>query len=723
MHRTPAAVKYSALVLALLSLPAWATEVEVTVANGTKTLAAALSDEGKTLGLADDLVKLGSGTLDLGSNPGYTGNIHVREGVVYATQNDAFGTGAGWTKVYDGAQIQTYTNVLKTLSFSNEKFFIEGKGPDNNGAIWCRSTSDQNSSVRPLGNGITLTGDALITDTKRHDIFGTTDLGGHTLTLAGSGSTFSFENSTTTNGNVVMSGARGVFPTQCKFAGDATSVLTMTNNATFYMCWSRLENAVWTLDMAQASFQLSKDGQDNQWNGPVRLAKMTKVTANGDAETYATLRFPKKVTGDGGLVFDGNYQELRIGGRDNDFKGGVTMKNGRIRVDADGALPRDGGWLHLTNSVVKFNGALSCALPPVEFSGTGYVAACSGTWKDTVLKTGDGELLYESNLGADLLDVRGGKIRFTPKTLQPGLYYGSVKYSDTAGAYTAFSTPLLATNSITLNMPMMEKAGWSAYVLVTYCGYIWNTNSVDTTWTWHCCIDDACDVWIDGERVIQQKGWTTIITKNITLSPGPHSFMVRAYNGDGGSGASNANGAWKDSNGNNCNTKGLAVDRQARGETSNSDYYTTLCDPGDGTLFTCAANLPAFATMRFAPGTGIDFGGYGYELAHLVGFPSVTNGNLTVTGDWTVDGALLKGGACARSSGKVAFAPGATFAVDDVRWGTDGANGLPLLVAEGGIEGEPSLIGQSRYGRHLVKSADGKSLMFYASSGCVIIFR
>ena len=256
MHRTPAAVKYSALVLALFSLPAWATEVEVTVANGTKTLAAALSDEGKTLGLADDLVKLGSGTLDLGSNPGYTGNIHVREGVVYATQNDAFGTGDGWTKVYDGAQIQTYTNVLKTLSFSNEKFFIEGKGPDNNGAIWCRSTSDQNSSVRPLGNGITLTGDALITDTKRHDIFGTTDLGGHTLTLAGSGSTFSFENSTTTNGNVVMSGARGVFPTQCKFAGDATSVLSLAvwkeayNNLRF----STATTMAWFLGVALIGF-------------------------------------------------------------------------------------------------------------------------------------------------------------------------------------------------------------------------------------------------------------------------------------------------------------------------------------------------------------------------------------------------------------------------------------------------------------------------------------
>lgn len=700
-----------------------AAEVEITVASGTKTLAAALADEGKTLGTTDDLVKLGAGTLDLGSNPGYAGNIHVREGVVYATQNDAFGTGTGWTKVYDGAQVQTYTNVTKTLSFTNEKFIIEGQGPDGNGAIWCRSTHDQYSTVRPLGYNLTLTDDALITSSsKRHDIFGTSNLGGHTLTLKGG--SFSFEGSVTTNGNVVMKSTTGVFPTQCTFAGDETNVLTITNSAVFHMCWSRLEKAVWTLDMADGSFKLTKDNVDNQWNGPVRLAKKTRVTENGDAATYATIRFPKKVTGDGGFIFVGDYQELRMGGSDNDFKGGVTMKNGRIRVDADGALPRDGGWLHLTNSVVQFNGPVVCSLPSVEFSGTGLVSACSGTWKGTVLKTGVGELLYESQLGADLLDVQGGTVRFTRKSLMPGLFGGTKVYTEST-IYNAWNgSNLLVTNSLALNMPLMETSRWSANVLVTYSGYIWNTNTTDVTWTWHCCIDDACDVWLDGTRVIQQAGWKSIVTKNITLTPGPHSFIVRCYNGTGGAGASNANGAWADSNGNNCNTKGLAVDRQARGEVNNSDYYEVLRDPGDGTLFTTTTGLPAFGTMRFAPGTGIDFGGFVCTVPHLVGFPSVTNGALTVTGDWSVDGAALQAGARARSNDRVIFAAGSAVDVDDVLWGRAGHSGITLLEAEGGIEGMPSLVERpSRYQRRLEKSADGKSLVFYASSGCVIIIR
>ena len=57
--------------------------VTVTVESGTNTLAQALADSGQTLGNAD-LLKLGAGTLDLGSNPGYTGNIHVKEGVAFA---------------------------------------------------------------------------------------------------------------------------------------------------------------------------------------------------------------------------------------------------------------------------------------------------------------------------------------------------------------------------------------------------------------------------------------------------------------------------------------------------------------------------------------------------------------------------------------------------------------------------------------------------------------
>lgn len=702
-------------------------EVEITVASGEKTLAQALADEAKTLGPTDDLVKLGAGKLDIGALPEYGGNIHIKAGVVHASATNAFGLATGYTKVYDGAQLQTYTNAEKTLSFGDEQFIIEGTGPDGKGAIRCLSTAQQSSIVSPLGKKLTLTGNALITDTVRHDLFGTTDLGGHTLTLKGG--SFYFENSVTTNGNVIASGGVVVFPTQCSFPGDASNVFTLTNNAQFYFCWSVLSKVFWTLDVADGYFQLSVDSQDNLWNGPVILRKMTSFQGGNNAATFATVRFPKKVTGDGGFNMKGNYQELRIGSPENDFKGGIAMNAGSLRIDADGAVPRDGGRLSLTNSAVIFNGIASCSLPPVEFSGTGYVGKCSGAWKTEVVKSGAGELVYDSLLGSELLDVRGGTVRFDRSSLA-GLNGGSLSYGigDTytplvKAAYT--NTPyLMLTNAVTKNLPRMEMSGWSQNELVTYAGYIWNTNATDVTWTWHVCIDDACDVFLDGGRVISQAGWTSIVTTNLTLTPGPHAFAVRAYNGMGGSGASHANNVFKDSAGTSCTTKGLAVDIQARGMVTNSDYYAVLKDPGDGTLFTTSLELAKFATMKFATGTGVDFDGMPYTLEHLIGLPDISNGDLTVSGDWIVDGADLVAGGTSVSSGKIVFASGATLKINDALWGEKGRSGMTFLTAEGGIEGMPVLEAvASRYHRRLVRSADGKSLTFYATCGCAIFVR
>ena len=283
--------------------------------------------------------------------------------------------------------------------------------------------------------------------------------------------------------------------------------------------------------MADGYFQLAVDDQDNLWNGPVILRKMTNFKGGNNAAMFATVRFPKKVTGDGGFNMMGNYQELRLGCPDNDFKGGIAVNAGSLRIDADGAVPRDGGRLFLTNSAVIFNGVASCNLPSVEFNGTGYVGNVPARGR---LKWSSPERVSSSMIpyGAGLLDVRGGTVRFNRSSLA-GLNEGTKSYGDgetntplVKAAYT--NTPyLMLTNAVTKNMPRMEKSGWSQNELVTYAGYIWNTNATDVTWTWHVCIDDACDVFLDGERVISQAGWTTIVTTNLTLTPGPHAFAVR----------------------------------------------------------------------------------------------------------------------------------------------------------------------------------------------------
>lgn len=710
-------------VLFACTLAARAAEVEITIADGaTKTLNQALTDEGKALGDADDLVKLGGGTVVFENRPGYNGNILIKDGFGFASATNAFGTGVGTTRVFAGAQLVTSNGVAKALNFPDENFILEGTGPDGMGAMRCLSNVAQHSGPKSLGKNISLSGDALITTSKEHDFHGLVNLGGHTLTVRGN---FFWEDAVVTNGNVVQSTGLCVFPTQCSFKGGPSCVYTLTNNAVFGFCWSVLDKADWTLDVQEGTLNLYNDGQDNRWNGPVILRRPTSCTGNGGGTyPYNTVRFPKKVTGPGGFRMNGTRQELRLGSSENDFAGGITMKGGRLRVDAPGAVPRDGGKLYLTNTIVYFANVASNDFPSVEFSGTGRVEKCRGTWKESVVKTGAGELEYASLLTADLLDVRGGSVRFSPKALA-GLNAGTKVYSDTPSTQAAFqNTDLLVTNSVESRLSMMEKSGWAANVLVSYDGYIWNTNTTDVTWTWHCCIDDACDVWLDGARVIQQSGWTKIVTTNLTLTPGPHRFIVRAYNGGGGSGASNANGAWVNSGGVNCNTKGLVVDREARGEKNNADYYSALVDPGDGSLFTVDVALRLFTTMKFASGTDLKLSGMRCETANLEGLPTVGAGTLVVNERWTLDGAAVKAGGCLAAAGKVVFGAGAQVDVSDVQWGTAGNLGYTILTAAEGIEGMPTLAATpSRYNRALKKSADGKSLVFKAASGLAILIR
>ena len=101
-------------------------------------------------------------------------------------------------------------------------------------------------------------------------------------------------------------------------------------------------------------------------------------------------------------------------------------------------------------------------------------------------------------------------------------------------------------------MPRMEKSGWSQNELVTYAGYIWNTNATDV-------VDVACASTMRATFSSMANGdlaggWMSIVTTNLTLTP-DRTRSPCAYNGTGGSGASHANHKFKDSAGTSCTTK------------------------------------------------------------------------------------------------------------------------------------------------------------------------
>ena len=722
-------------------------EVELIVAE-EMTLTQALAAEGKTLGVSDDLVKKGTGKLkilgasDVGSAlpSDYAGNILVSEGVLYVDAASCVGTAAGYTKVFDGAQLQTDCPAENSLSFGDEQFIIEGNGPtptvtDAMGAILCLSSGIQYAGCSPFGNKLTLSDDATINMRRSlHSFTGTVNLDGHVLTAQGE---VGLEKATFTGGDIILDTySTAKIQSGCNMTGKQT--ISVLEGSRFTFSWAMLSNCSgWTLQSAGTGveFWLGNDGWDySGWYGPIQLDRSVVLTASGDNQSSGgivpTMNLYGKISGPGGFRTDKKGLELRLRNAENDFEGGVSMDAGILVLFKDGALPRDGGRLCLTNSTLRFDGVTTCSLPSAEFVGACTVCPCSGTFKDVVVKSGDGVLEYGALLGSDVLDVRGGSVRFAVKGVaaQSGLNKGYQTY-DTSDqvlhAYTNDAPFLLPRIDTVWNLDLLQtNQGWAPNLMVTYDGYLWNTTANDVTWTWHCCVDDACSICIDGVKVIGQKGWTDLWTKDITLSPGPHRFVARAYNAGGGAGASDANGAWHNTAGAPTYDKGVAVDFQARGEANNSDFYTLLQDAGDGLVFTTAVSAPQFPTMKFRPGTGLDLGGVDYTVAHLEGAPALTHGALTVTSGWKLDGVDLASGATA-VAGRISFANAATLEIADCKYPLkDGKFMATILTAEDGIDGLPTLFGDSKYVRSIEKSADGKSIVFQAvPKGLVVIVK
>lgn len=715
----------------LSALAAWsanAAEVSVTIAPGeTKTLDEALAAEEKSLGNSDTLVKYGEGRLTLGEMPDFTGDIHICEGVVNATVSTSLGNAevTGTTTVDDGAtlEIGTTTTASKTLSFKNKTIVIAGTGVNGNGAIQSLCRSGQQDSCYPIGDTLRLSGDALVkVGGSRHDFGNYLDLGGHTLTLDGN---FSFQFVTCQNGgHIVNQNGSNMFP-RGNSGGDENNTYTIKEGGYIYFCWSPLKDWVWTMVMDGGYISLTAGGSDDYWNGPVWLKGpgMTKFISSAAG---VNIRFPKRIYGDGGINWNGSVGTLRLLA-ENTFKGGISFGGGILKLEHGNAIPTgdDCGGMVLTNTSLQFASGIVATLPATEFVGTGYVGRCNGKWTGPVVKKGAGELFYESCIGGELLDVREGSVRFSRSSLA-GLNHGSKNYADKDAVKAAYATGVCFTNSFEKRLGDFEKNNWSQMYLTTYDGYIWNSTGSDVIWTWHACIDDAVEVYIDGEKVIDQSGWTSIVTKDITLTPGYHSFVTRAWNGDGGSGASNANGKWRNGDGSDCNTKGVAVDRLARGEALVADNYEPLVDPGDGSLFTISCDLAQFDKIRCAPGAQIDFDHVPYVCPELEGFPIFVNADQITVEKWTLDGKMVAAGNAASFDGKLVFAPDAQLIVSDEagswRLSGDLSDGAVVCTAEGGIEGMPSL-SCSKNAAFLEKSSDGKSLILHAKVGMVLLLK
>ena len=174
-----------------MALPAFAAG-EYTLADGVLTFDVDVADYPEAtpyeyttaLSGVTSIVKKGTGAVSLGATATantFTGTMTVEAGFLMGWK-PRFGKPSTVTVEKDAAVVFTETTAYTTDYFTQTKFYIEGNGPDGNGALqrpWARANSDE-----AFLSFVSMTGDATINVGSRWGISkGTLEMNNHTLTL------------------------------------------------------------------------------------------------------------------------------------------------------------------------------------------------------------------------------------------------------------------------------------------------------------------------------------------------------------------------------------------------------------------------------------------------------------------------------------------------------------------------------------------------------------
>ena len=128
--------------------------------------------------------------------------------------------------------------------------------------------------------------------------------------------------------------------------------------------------------------------------------------------------------------------------------------------------------------------------------------------------------------------------------------------------------------------------------------------------------------------------------------------------------------------------------------------------------------LPAFTKLKGTEGVlDLADAGGAYTVQDMEGTPSVTNGSLTVTGDWMLDVATLAAQDKALISGTLTFGAGSTVSITGDITTVPHAGGI-LVAKAGSVSGLPR---STCKGWALLESSG--ELRLYYVAGTTIIFR
>lgn len=765
MHRKPSI----AFVASCIVLTAAAEEPQIMRGNysnplvletaSNSTLSEELSAKGietaEALNAYDAILKQGAGvlTVDGGLIADFAGEIHVLQGSWKASGNGHLGTASGKTYVHgDGADL--WLDVPSTaVSYQGEEIVFYGTGVkhgyDGQGAIYNNTGSFGNNNYA-FGTKWTLAGDAQVQLAGVNPYLNmiTVDFGGHTLTLwAGPYAkmanirNLNVFNAYVNPGHLILSSyvMMGVNPSEGSAENTATFLKTKTRVDGFWTSpWTFIidtdaiiESTLWS--------SADRSGKSNIGrSGPIELRKDLTLTDNYSSYSGKfSFTATGVVSGPGGIRVRSNHMTLHLDNAANSFQGGVTLPDGDVlKVYAPGSLPANGGALVMTNAAVAFGSAEAYALPDLEVSGTGLVSQAKGTWKQ-VKKVGEGALVWDSMLSANDLFVDGGTVKL-PKTLYNASdYCGLDMYitSDMTGGNTfeQIKTTGARTSNVLSPSYLAINIGSNAAIpdggAVGYEGWVWCEDADGTEWTFIVCYGAANTFYLKiGDETLwnfdNSSGYVADIAqiprKNVTMKHGWNHFEGAALKG--WTGTPSRNNDWPGGH-------SFKVDRKGRA-TSNYEDYEFLLDDGNGNTLCSLVDdgvsfQPAFPSIHLGAGA-LDLGGGSYTFGHLHGTGTVTNGDVTVSGGWTLDCAktALADWQPACVNGKLTFGADAKIKIENPSaWPT--SYDITLLTADELIEALPEVEVPDGWPRPVkaTLSADRKSILLSCGSGLAIFVR
>ncbi len=619
-------------------------------ANGENVTRASLSSGDDSL---RTIFKTGAGTLALtNAINGWTGAFYVKQGIVDCGCKYAFGSDVEAKNIIveDGAAIhETFTTSNYGFNQS-QTFTIAGTGPDGNGALWTGSQHISYGTADVFGGYLILSGDAKVMHGPWYYISRKVTLNGHKLTLRGHAANGTFFIDTFKDaGELILENSQERTTTAVvekpglvvtvKSGGGWRLWDTVNSGAGLSgMTMTFVENGQFVFDSTSAA-TASHDSQNNSILWPIAVNSGAKAVCTSQGNNLlATVKFRGPVSGTGKITDSTQAcpDYIHLFNTANTLSGGIDINRGVLNVYDPGTLPAACP-VYLNGAyAIEMTTAMKLPAPPyygsaffspaaqtlasltVDGANARRVQGGCGRWTGMVLKKGTSALEYYSGIGGALLEVQGGTVKL-PRGPAPGLWEGTNQCADATAVAAAFAGTATPTNLVmrgphSANALQYENfTTASATKLITYSGYVWNRGDADVIWTLASSVNGPVNVTIDGESVLSAS--SAALTKaQVTLTPGPHAFTYRSYNG------SPRSTNW-------AGQSGFMYDREGRdGSTTNT--YTWCVDPGDGSLFTRStdsADLPAFDAIHVASGATLDLNGNVYTANDISGAGTVAS--------------------------------------------------------------------------------------------------